>query len=80
MNVIYHQNRDIILDLDPGSTVRNQKVPLITQEALFDFYSTKVKLFQNLGRELEVDEEPEPLFPGHQTDLTTCSEAGMICS
>jgi hypothetical protein len=41
-------------------------MPIISQNDLSDFYSTKIKLLVNLGRELEVDEEPECAFPGHQ--------------
>ena len=36
----------------------------------------KIKNFPGLGRELEVDEEPEGIFADIQNDLSTCSEAG----
>jgi hypothetical protein len=59
MNVIYHQNREVRLDpelrKDPARGV------FITEEQLDDFYSTKVRLFEGLGRELEIEEEPEAI-------------------
>lgn len=48
--LVYHYNRDVKLECDTN---------LITQDALLDFYSTKVRMFPNLGRELEVSDEPE---------------------
>lgn len=49
---------------------------MITEEALRDFYSAKVKMFANTGRELEVQEEPEGVYEGHQGDqFNGCGEA-----
>lgn len=66
---MYHHNRDIKLECDTN---------LITNDALQDFQSTKVRLFPNLGRELEVDDEPESAFKTHQMDTNTCTEAGNL--
>ncbi len=53
-----------------------QQPPLITEDALRDFYSAKVKMFPNTGRELEVQEEPEGLYEAHQSDHANgCGEA-----
>lgn len=50
---------------------------MISASSLSDFYSINgVKMFPNTGRELEVEEEPEPLYKYHQMDTSTCSEAG----
>jgi hypothetical protein len=49
---------------------------LISNDQLADFYSTRVRQFPNLGRELEVDEELEAIFKYHQSDTSLCSEAG----
>ena len=45
-------------------------------DILKDFYSTKVRLFPNLGRELEVDDGPEPLYRAHEENIGSCSEPG----
>ena len=48
----------------------------ITDEQLDDFYSSKVRLFEGLGRELEIEEEPEAINQEAQDDVSTCSPAG----
>lgn len=66
--VLYHQYREIRLDLDAKSK------ELLSEESLKDFYHAKVKMFTNTGRELEVQEEPESIFQAHQSDLSTCTD------
>ena len=56
-----------------GKDIKN----LVIYDAFNDFYSTTVKMFPNLGRELEVDDGPEHMFKNHQSNITTCSEPGI---
>jgi len=74
MNVIYHQSREVRLDAE----LRKDPVRgfYITEEQLEDFYSTKVRLFEGLGRELEIEEEQEAINQEAQDDFSTCSPAG----
>ena len=76
--VVYHQDRLIQLDTTlPTTAVQPSNVPksvvppainpvkpmLITPDALDDFYNhSKISYFSNLGRALEVQEEPKFIF------------------
>jgi len=63
-SIIYHVNRTIKLELD--LTIRGRpgvlRPALITQQHLDIFYNTRVKNHPNIGRELEIVEEPRGMF------------------
>ena len=58
-NLVYHQHRQLKLELE------NSQIAIVMNDTLKDFYSITVRQFPNLGRELEVDDGPEPLYKKH---------------
>lgn len=50
--------------------------PPITQEALYDFQITQVRLFPNCSRLLQVQDEPDYVFQDMEKERGTATRAG----